>query len=124
MQEAIRKDVERCFGMLQLKWDILQQAIQKWERMTIQDIVIACVILHNMKKEDMLPPIEVDQEESIIQTHDQHVLTFQEYFQGSREVEDILMFLQLQYDFIDHHWARKGMMKVFGKKKMSSFLYN
>jgi hypothetical protein len=26
-----------------------------------------------------LPPIEVDQEESNIQTHDQHALTFQEY---------------------------------------------
>jgi hypothetical protein len=56
--------------VLQIKWGILQQASQKWEIANLQDIVIACIILHKMiienEKEGMLPPIEVDQEGSII----------------------------------------------------------
>jgi Tfp pilus assembly pilus retraction ATPase PilT len=67
-----------------------QQTSQKWETTTIQDIVMACIILHNMitenEKEDMLPPIEVGQEVSIIQTHNQHALTLQEYRHGSTEI--------------------------------------
>jgi hypothetical protein len=52
MQEAPRKDVERCFGVLQSRWGIIQNPSRQWDLNTIKDIFIARVIMHNMIIED------------------------------------------------------------------------
>lgn len=50
-QEAARKDVERAFGVLQSKFRIVRNPIEKWHIETIQETVTACIILHNMMVE-------------------------------------------------------------------------
>ena len=52
MQEAAREDVERCFGVLQSRWGIIQNPSRQWDLNTIKDILMACVIMHNMIIED------------------------------------------------------------------------
>ena len=52
MQEAARKDVERCFGVLQSRWKIIQNPSYQWDLNTIEEILMACVIIHNMIFED------------------------------------------------------------------------
>jgi hypothetical protein len=47
-QEAARKDVERCFGVLRSKFRIIQQAGRLWSPQDINTIMRACIILHNM----------------------------------------------------------------------------
>ena len=51
-QEACRKDVERCFRVLQARFSIIHNLCRQWSMDTIADIVFACCILHNMILED------------------------------------------------------------------------
>ena len=51
-QEACRKDVERCFGVLQAKWKILHRAARLWNQRDLNTIMRACIILHNMVVEN------------------------------------------------------------------------
>jgi len=51
-QEGARKDVERAFGVLQARFEILKNPIRQWDLGTIEDIMMACIILHNMIIED------------------------------------------------------------------------
>ena len=51
-QEAVRKDIERAFGVLQARWAILSKPARRWEKEFLDDIVKCCVILHNMIAED------------------------------------------------------------------------
>jgi hypothetical protein len=51
-QEACRKDVERCFGVLQAKWKILYYAAHLWNQCDLNTIMSACVILDHMVVEN------------------------------------------------------------------------
>ena len=47
-QEAVRKDTERCFGVLSGKYKILEKPMQGWFLDDIKNVVLTCIILHNM----------------------------------------------------------------------------
>lgn len=47
-QEAIRKDVERAFGVLVARFHILKHPARLWYRSHIATVMKACIILHNM----------------------------------------------------------------------------
>ncbi|KAI8524762.1 hypothetical protein RHMOL_Rhmol13G0174100 [Rhododendron molle] len=51
-QESARKDVERAFGVLQARFAIICGLARFWDRETLQDIMKACIIMHNMIIED------------------------------------------------------------------------
>ncbi|XP_074376700.1 uncharacterized protein LOC141718218 [Apium graveolens] len=51
-QESYRKDVERCFGILQSRWAILRHGARMHKRSTLRSIMMTCIILHNMIVED------------------------------------------------------------------------
>ncbi|XP_004296239.1 PREDICTED: uncharacterized protein LOC101310791 [Fragaria vesca subsp. vesca] len=51
-QEGCRKDVERAFGVLQTRFAIVKGPARFWDRETLQKIMKACVIMHNMIIED------------------------------------------------------------------------
>jgi Plant transposon protein len=50
-QESSRKDVEREFGVLQRKFQVLRQVVEWWFLNNIKVVVEPCVILHNMMVE-------------------------------------------------------------------------
>lgn len=52
VQEAIRKDVERLFGVLKAKWHILQNELRSWYSESISLIVHTVLCLHNMIVEE------------------------------------------------------------------------
>ena len=60
-QEASRKDVERAFGVIQRKFQILKREIEQWFLSDIKNIVQATIILHNTMVEHR---IENDEFES------------------------------------------------------------
>jgi hypothetical protein len=62
-QEASRKDIERAFGVMQRKFHILVRDFEYWFVQEIEQIVLACIILHNMMVEARL--VERLEEESI-----------------------------------------------------------
>uniref|UniRef100_A0A0D3BP81 DDE Tnp4 domain-containing protein n=1 Tax=Brassica oleracea var. oleracea TaxID=109376 RepID=A0A0D3BP81_BRAOL len=47
-QEAVRKDVERAFGVLQARFAIVKNPALCWDKVKIGKIMRACIILHNM----------------------------------------------------------------------------
>ncbi|KAK9293353.1 hypothetical protein L1049_021345 [Liquidambar formosana] len=51
-QESIRKDIERAFGVLQSRFAIVHGPLRFWDLATLKDIMIACIIMHNMIVED------------------------------------------------------------------------
>ena len=51
-QESMRKDVERCFGILKKQWRILYNPFLKKSKSLICQIVETCLILHKMNVED------------------------------------------------------------------------
>ncbi|RWR72970.1 putative nuclease HARBI1 [Cinnamomum micranthum f. kanehirae] len=59
-QESTRKDVERAFGVLQARFSIVRGPARFWDHQTLQHIMKACIIMHNMIIEDerdqSLPP--------------------------------------------------------------------
>ncbi|CAL8127364.1 unnamed protein product [Prunus armeniaca] len=51
-QEGYRKDVERCFGILQARWAIIRGAARLFDEEVLKSIIMTCIILHNMIVED------------------------------------------------------------------------
>ena len=51
-QEACRKDVERAFGVLQLRFAIVAGPSRMWNKKILHDIMTTCIIMHNMIIED------------------------------------------------------------------------
>ncbi|XP_071713660.1 uncharacterized protein [Rutidosis leptorrhynchoides] len=51
-QESARKDIERAFGVLQGRWQIIKNPCRQFYVERIRRIMYACVILHNMITED------------------------------------------------------------------------
>ncbi|CAL2236770.1 unnamed protein product [Prunus armeniaca] len=47
-----RKDVERCFGILQARWAIIRGAARILDEEVLRSIMMTCIILHNMIVED------------------------------------------------------------------------
>ncbi|XP_021832071.1 uncharacterized protein LOC110772017 [Prunus avium] len=51
-QEGCRKDVERCFSILQARWAIIRGAARMLDKEVLRSIIMTCIILHNMIVED------------------------------------------------------------------------
>ncbi|CAL2229044.1 unnamed protein product [Prunus armeniaca] len=47
-QEGYRKDVERCFGNVQARWEIIRGATRMFDEDVLRSIMMTCIILHNM----------------------------------------------------------------------------
>ncbi|XP_048591653.1 putative nuclease HARBI1 [Brassica napus] len=52
VQESVRKDVDRAFGVLQARFAIVRNPALIWDKAKIGKIMRACIILHNMIVED------------------------------------------------------------------------
>ena len=49
--EHVRKDIERAFGILVKKFEILDKGFRVWNLQEIKNILSVCIILHNMTVE-------------------------------------------------------------------------
>jgi hypothetical protein len=110
-QEAVRKDVERCFGVLQARFAILRNPCRQWTMEVISNIMFACCIMHNMIIED---EENVEGLEDIITNlHANAVplkrgLCFSELMASTKEIENKDTHYGLRGDLIEHLWVLKG----------------
>jgi hypothetical protein len=109
VQSALRKDVERAFGVLQARWEIVRNPVRAWGLETISDIMMACIILHNMVVQDE----RNGDFESIFDFpmrggSMRRGVPFEELRAGVRDVESVATHFKLRNDLIDHLWALKG----------------
>jgi hypothetical protein len=108
MQEGARKNVERAFGVLQSRWRIVKNPCRQWELDTITNIMIACVIVHNMIIEDKqghnLEQLFQENENLLPQHQD---LIFHELREAIIEPENIPVHYALRNDLMDHFWQKR-----------------
>ncbi|XP_009128548.2 putative nuclease HARBI1 [Brassica rapa] len=119
-QEAVRKDVERAFGVLQARFAIVKNPALFWDKEKIGNIMRACIVLHNMIVEDerdgytLLNLSEFQEGED---TGTSHVdLTYSTdipsnitNMMGVRtRIRDRQMHQQLKADLVEHLWSKFG----------------
>ncbi|XP_030958349.1 putative nuclease HARBI1 [Quercus lobata] len=114
-QEANRKDVERAFGVLQARFAIVRGPARFFHSETLQDIMKACVILHNMiveDEQDINEAVELDYEQvndnPTIQLSRENTNTFTEFIETHQCIRDHKNHFQLQSDLIEHLWQLQG----------------
>ncbi|XP_075674911.1 uncharacterized protein LOC142644119 [Castanea sativa] len=116
-QKAYRKDVERAFGVLQARFAIVREPARFFHLETLQKIMKAYIILHNMIVEDERDDNEVvnlDYEQidevdnpPMQVLHEQND-EFLSYIERYVRIRDRDIHFQLQKDLVEHLWQLHG----------------
>ena len=115
VQEAVRKDVERAFGVLQARFRILDTPCRLWNANSMRSIILCSIILHNMVVEDErdtyssneylfegnAPQPEVRPALALPMHWNEQRFNIRRLRCGERSS-------QLQEDLIEHLWQMKG----------------
>lgn len=122
-QEALRKDVERAFGVLQSRFHILARPSRFWYSDKMNSIVSTCVIIHNMIVEQRAyqqPTFSssniITEDEPISRpvgfTHNRSMTvlrgTIAEVLQRTKALQDGKEHLLLRSQLVDHLWKWRG----------------
>lgn len=113
-QESAREDVEQVFGVLRMRWGIIQgPSIHYYHDMN--DVIYTCIILHNMIIEDegpmviQLSPPEHEASSSTMSQMDRGVTaSFCEYIERTSSIRDSNMHENLIADLIEELWSGKA----------------
>uniref|UniRef100_A0A0D3CJE8 DDE Tnp4 domain-containing protein n=1 Tax=Brassica oleracea var. oleracea TaxID=109376 RepID=A0A0D3CJE8_BRAOL len=119
-QEAVRKDVERAFGVLQARFAIVKNPALFWDKVKIGKIMRTCILLHNMIVEDerdgytQFDVSEFQQGEDnrsshVDLTYSTDIPTNIANMMGVRtRIRDRQMHEQLKGDLVEHVWRKFG----------------
>jgi hypothetical protein len=111
-QESVRKDVERTFGGLRSRFRIIYNPGRLWSQSDLNDIMRACVILHNMVIEDERnlynnhQEFEMSSDPPISQNRD--VPEISQLINSSTKIRDKATSNRLQRDLMEHIWFLYG----------------
>ncbi|XP_057779743.1 uncharacterized protein LOC130998334 [Salvia miltiorrhiza] len=119
-QEAVRKDVERAFGVLQARFAFIRCPCLIWDRILMGKIMMACIIMHNMIVEDerdtyqnnydpteFLMDLPVD-EDVYIHFSTDRIASLSNYMINRDRLRNSEAHKALQKDLIEHIWAKFG----------------
>uniref|UniRef100_A0A0D2ZXU6 DDE Tnp4 domain-containing protein n=1 Tax=Brassica oleracea var. oleracea TaxID=109376 RepID=A0A0D2ZXU6_BRAOL len=117
VQEAIRKDVERAFGVLQAQFAIVKNPALSLDKEKIGKIMRACIILHNMIVENerggyTLYDTSEFEGESSRSSHVEHINNMPSHFGNMlglrNQVRDRHTHEALKNDLIENIWNKFG----------------
>ncbi|XP_047331142.1 uncharacterized protein LOC124934667 [Impatiens glandulifera] len=112
-QESARKDVERAFGVLQARFAIVRGPARYFDRDTLNKIMMACIIMHNMIVEDereLHPQPDISEYEQISTSPLVAVVSrtqtpeLMNFIQSLHKIRDRAVHNQLQEDLVEHLW--------------------
>ncbi|XP_062100749.1 uncharacterized protein LOC133806672 [Humulus lupulus] len=116
-QEAVRKDVELAFRVLQSRFAIVRGPICFWQNDVLKDIIYACIILHNIIVEDERDAYEglfdFNYDDGSADTLMVEVLhgpisDFPTMLQRNAEIRDRNIHRNLQAYLVEHIWSKFG----------------
>jgi hypothetical protein len=112
-QAEYRKDVERCFGVLQGQYAIIKGPARMWDQEDLRYIVDCVVILHNMavKFESNLQQLVGTDYEASTRMHlssTRDVPEIAELIEGHNKIRCEYTNGRLKKDLIEHVWNRQG----------------
>jgi hypothetical protein len=119
-QEAVRKDVERAFGVLQARFAFLRHPCLIWDYEQMGQIVIACIIMHNMIVEDERETYRnYDPSESFNDTHTngnddvveystERIADLRSYMRNREQLRNREAHSSLKNDLIENIWQKFG----------------
>ncbi|KAE9047778.1 hypothetical protein PR003_g1472 [Phytophthora rubi] len=114
-QEAVRKDVERSFGVLQQRFRIIDLPCKLWKVDAMNDVMLACIILHNMIVEDEMQFSSLthdylfeDNWVSPARTDAATESPVTTIANAMCAIEDEELHYELKNDLIEHVWRRFG----------------
>ncbi|XP_042379910.1 uncharacterized protein LOC121972292 [Zingiber officinale] len=115
-QESTRKDVKRAFEILQARFAIIRGPARYFCQSVLKDIMMVCIILHNM--------IIKDERDSYLRAHDYDydqeddtnlepisrypTSQFVDFLQCHHDIRNEETHSQLQFDLIEHQWMLRG----------------
>ena len=133
LQEAKRKEVERTFGILQGRFNILSVPGRSWSTDNMKMIVKACDILHNMIIDDQRDDTTPDQHAgfiaalgsaanvvdlSTIRQCEQEFrprpppMSVAEMSRNMQSTKDKDSYIALRQALIEHHWEMRGQSGI------------
>ncbi|XP_056847332.1 uncharacterized protein LOC108835760 [Raphanus sativus] len=119
-QEGTRKDIERAFGVLQARFAIVKNPVLFWDKDKIWNIMMACIILHNMIVEDersgytLENNAEFTQGEDNRTSHVDHTFytgapkSFANQMDVETSIRDTQMHQHLKNNLVEHIWSKFG----------------
>jgi hypothetical protein len=118
-QESVRKDVEKAFGVLQARFDIVRRPARLWKQADVINIMQACVILHNMivedEKEAVTDVLDLNDNPSAtivippeVRTNDNPDPSYAEALRRNLAIKARPTHRQLKTDLIEHIWQHYG----------------
>ena len=113
-QEAARKDIERAFGVIQIRFGITHMPCRMWYLVDMHSAMMCCIVLHNMIIQDrgsLDPIIEGFTSETRIipKLQDPEVQnTLMAYLQNTLLLRDSNAHQQLQRDLTMDLWLKEG----------------
>ncbi|KAJ0399190.1 hypothetical protein P43SY_004353 [Pythium insidiosum] len=116
MQEAVRKDVERCFAVLQARFDIVNTPGRFWSVDVLRSIWKACVVMHNMIIEDdelTGTSDDIRDEAAPAQSTARSPMAFDQFLTQLGRLQDETKYAALQRDLVEHMWTEKQKRNLF-----------
>ncbi|CAO2177467.1 unnamed protein product [Urochloa humidicola] len=115
-QESKRKDIERAFGVVRRRFCILKRPARLYDRGQLENVVLACIILHNMivedeKQEDIEENLDLNEpantrtvEAPKFSPND--YVAFERVLEKDADIRDVSTHRQLKKDLVEHIWQR------------------
>jgi len=112
-QSAHRKDVERAFGVLQAKYQIVKGPARTWKPSELKKIMECVVIMHNMgiEYEEGLEELRAEDYEDATPARlnpNRNVPEIHRLIAGHRQIESRSGHDQLTADLMEHVWSTYG----------------
>jgi hypothetical protein len=118
IQEAVRKDVERAFGVLQARFTIVKTPTRLWKQKDIKRVMMTCIILHNMIVEDerglVNPHYNYDGPSTTnVVSREVNNTDFSAYVERYNDIRNTVVSRQLQDDLKMHIYTEIGRKNNF-----------
>ncbi|XP_062206110.1 uncharacterized protein LOC133907984 [Phragmites australis] len=111
VQAAVRKEVERAFGVLQSRFAIVRGPARFWDQDILGQIMTACIIMHNMIVEDERDAEgdhHFDGMGEVVTASHRPTAELQAFLQTHLAITNRETHSQLRDDLVEHLWEKYG----------------